>query len=208
MASLPPSKRKKVRPTANNNTSIVTSNGPSLHSAKTEKRVVISHCSHLAPINLPGNGILAGPIFICADPTSGCDPYVRALGGLYDKYIIRSCTVHYLTALGTTRDGMIAFGFDGEFSPTMSRQQVSSLDPSVRGPIWQCTSITIPQKQLRVRDVFKTRFPVAGPPSAETLHECTPGNLMIAVDGPNGTFVGDFWIEYQMEFFSPSGGAA
>lgn len=140
----------------------------------------------------PTNGKLATSRFLLAVKSF---TWLKTVGAAFEHVKFNMLNIWYVPAVGATKNGMIALGVDYSFKKEKpTHEQVIALTPSITMPIWQSNErnpIKIPKGQLQSRALYLIE--------GATEDSC-PGALLVAFDGDSDvTFLGDLWVEYDVE---------
>lgn len=122
--------------------------------------------------------------------------WLKNIAKSFERIVWHSCKLWFTPAVGATKNGMLAYGVDYEVSESKkpSHSQVSALTPSISHACWQSSlskPLVIPQKMLQSRKWYVV--------NSTDLNDQGPGTLLGVYNGDAVTYLGDFWIEYDVE---------
>lgn len=116
---------------------------------------------------------------------------------IYDRYIVRSVTIHYKSNVGTTKNGYIVFGIDWDIAtPPTTVGHVSQMQPNMRTPIWKDASFTLPAQLLMSRRYLKTVTATSQDFDTDAFRVY----YWIAADAG---VIGTMWVTYDVELQGP-----
>lgn len=128
--------------------------------------------------------------------------WLKGIAGNFDRYRWISVDIEYKPAVGTTANGLIAFGPDwdgGATETTYVREDVLAATPVCEVPVWQPAKLALPASKLQTRKEYRLR--VQKNWDDVTQFDCFPCFLMVACTGTKDTSVGELWVHYNVEMF-------
>lgn len=137
--------------------------------------------------------------------------WLSGLAKSYEMIVWHKLEVSWRSAVGTTQDGMVAYGIDWQVRDTaydpgqvQRRPAVTSLTPVKDHPIWQSTDampLRAAVKFLQSRKHYIMR-------SSEIV-DTAPGSLLLSVmNGPARKDVGELWVRYDVSLLGPKSSIA
>lgn len=163
------------------------------------KGVVIVHSEMLGSIvsNATINTFTANG-FVLNPGKFGTFPWLASLASNFDKYIVRSCIVHFVSSQPTNIAGKVGIGFDYDSTDPLpvDRNEFFSLTHHVECSTWDSVSMSIPL------DVVP-RFVNSHTNTDSKLIDA--GNIILMSDQvPTASLVlGDIILEYAVELIEP-----
>lgn len=122
--------------------------------------------------------------------------WLKNLSGSFENYRFNSLDIQWRSAVGTQRDGVVAYGVDWGFQNiTWDRSKVVALTPVCDHPIWQSQSH---MKLSAARMATRPWFTVGASGT-----DGAPGQLAYDVTVPKKTdnyMAGEFWVTYSVSF--------
>lgn len=135
-------------------------------------------------------------------PSSECLAWLSSLAGAWDRIVWHSIRVSWRAAVGTTTDGMVAYGLHwnpSRATAAPTRAQVTACCPVKDHPIWQSTDsapLVASAGSLQSRPFYTLR--------ATDIAETTPCTIYLNVmGGPASKQVGEVWIHYDVTLTGP-----
>lgn len=158
--------------------------------------ITLKRKEFMTSITISSTGTYSGVIDFYPDTNQ--TPFLNGLFKMFEKVVFHSIDLIYVPAVGTTKDGLIIFGWDGsgdKVTPT-SRGVVAACQPVIDGPIWSPKTLHLNQKQLMSRSQYHigTAFGVEGE---------NPGSIKIVASGPQSSEIGELWMTYSVTLSSP-----
>jgi len=122
----------------------------------------------------------------------------------FDRYILHSVVVEWKPSCGTTKDGAIVIGVDWDaLGNVTSMQNVQTLLPRIRCPVWQSQSMVIPPSRLMSR-----RFLFVGASTeAAKLAIADRASFALCVLSTlaeKASPVGEIWVRYKISLEGPT----
>jgi len=116
----------------------------------------------------------------------------------YDQYKIRSCSMEYVTGVGTTTAGGLVMGIDynpqSDLPSDNSYSAVSILEPKYVGAVWSCGRMAVEVARAMKGNTW--RFTTNTGPSGSAF-------VLRANIDTTGSSFGKVWCKYSVEFCSP-----
>jgi len=133
-------------------------------------------------------------------------PWCSQFGNLYESYIFRKLKFRYEPSCSTSTQGYVAFVPD--FNPLeaapANKQQAFQNEKTVRGSPFKNFSVSFTHEQLNKRKTYfaRSNSEVVADANKEVYDT---GNLRVYVGGctDNSTSLGEVWVDYEVEFFTP-----
>lgn len=126
-------------------------------------------------------------------PSSTVFPFLYGLTKCYERIVWHSMRIHYKTASGTTKDGMITMGIDWNSNAkveNITKSQVQSYTPNCEFPVWiQSKSMVLPSSRLMSRKEYII--------ASKDVADKQPGQLVV-FPGGEAYEHGDLWVEYDV----------
>lgn len=124
--------------------------------------------------------------------------WLAQLSKAFDRCVWHSADLIWKPAVGTTTDGLIAYGVDwsGKVKANWGRKDVLSLTPIADHPVWQSTEtcpLILPSVKLMSRKEYIL--------SSDALEDKAPGVLVYACTGSDNKTYGELWIRYDISLF-------
>jgi len=127
--------------------------------------------------------------------------WLAGLATSWERIVWNRLAFSWRSAVGTTTDGLVAYGVDWEANTTVptNRGQVAALYPVADHPVWQSTQnvpLVLPVAMLQSRRHYLLN-------EGDLADRC-PGTLKIGVQGaPGAKVVGEIWVEYDVVMLGP-----
>lgn len=133
-------------------------------------------------------------------------PWCSQFGNLYESYIFRKLKFRYEPSCSTATQGYVAFVPD--FNPLeaapINKQQAFQNEKTVRGSPFKNFAVSFTHEQLNKRKTYfaRSNSEVVADANKEVYDT---GNLRVYVGGcvDNSTSLGEVWVDYEVEFFTP-----
>lgn len=130
-------------------------------------------------------------------------PWMSTLAGAFNLYRFRKLRLVYKNSTSTSNTGVIVIGFNpdpNDAVPT-SLAQIENYDTRLRITSWLEGYVDVPRCDLNRLNKFIVRKSIV--PGELATYDL--GSIYIAASGNNSSSatVGELWIEYDLEFFSP-----
>lgn len=126
---------------------------------------------------------------------TGCILLDRLARG-FERYVIRTLTIHYRPSVGTTKDGIFCCAVDWDASDEeKSQAKIKAMFPQVRVPVWQPADLPLNARLQEKKTMKCTGSDGKGGEAA----------FAVGVVAPNNTEVGELLLAYHVEFMGPSG---
>lgn len=121
-------------------------------------------------------------------------PFLKSIGGSFERIKWLKCRVMYKPLVGTVRDGGVTIGIDWNFKdPQSTRSKIACYTPTQSGPVFKDFSLNLPANKLQSRLWFLT--------TAEGF-DGGPGIVVYAVEGCTSkdadVTVGEIWVDYTV----------
>lgn len=135
------------------------------------------------------------------NPLDGAFGWLSGVAKSWERVVWHSVHISWRPAVGTTADGLIAYGFNWDpenASGAPKRAEVAQLSPVKDHPIWQATDrqpLVAPRAQLRGRNFYVM--------AAKDRSDSTPAALQIAASGAPSKLLGEVWCRYDLTLQGP-----
>lgn len=133
------------------------------------------------------------------DMSLGNFTWLKMLATAFDRVTWHSAELMWKPAVGTTTDGLVAYGVDWNSSPKSNwvRKDILALTPIADHPVWQtteCEPLVLPSQKLMSRKEYFIQ--------SSNKTETQPGTILIACTGTDQAKVhGELWIRYDVSLF-------
>lgn len=130
--------------------------------------------------------------------------WLANLSKSFDRLVWVRAHLYFKSAVGTTTNGMVAYGMDWNFSnPSFTnRKTVLACTPVADHPVWQSTEdqplILPPNRLMSRREYLVTTS------STVKQEDRAPGYLLVACSSDSKTVVGEIWVDYTVQLFGTS----
>lgn len=132
-------------------------------------------------------------------------PWLSTIAQRYESYRFNKLCFLYKTQAATTAVGtvLMAVDYDPQDAAPVTKQQALSYRGAVRGAPWDSFELCCDS-----RDVNKLpqRFTRAGSVSLSDLKTFDVGNLHVCVQGVAAATVGELYVKYEVELYTPQVG--
>lgn len=134
---------------------------------------------------------------ILLKPSATVMPFLGNLMSAFTEYKIHRMTFYWVSAVGTTKDGLMTMGFKagakGEATDSLSK--IVALSPSLSTPVWEKATMAVPNDRLMSRKIYLFTSP-------DDL-DAAPGSLMYYNSGEKDKIMGAIWVHYHVSLSGP-----
>lgn len=130
-------------------------------------------------------------------------PWGSGIAKNYEQYRIRSLKFLYETQAPTTEPGtvMLAMDYDPADAPPGDKPSFMSMAGAVRTPVWAGLTLSVDPQRRAFEKLFVRTGPLGPDLDVKTYDY---GVMNIAVQGSNPIELGELYVEYEIELFTPA----
>ena len=130
-------------------------------------------------------------------------PWLCAMAQNFESYKFHSLSFHYMTSTNATESGTIVLAPDydaDDDNATLTRRQLMSFDDTMRCSVWQNGVLRCSKKNLQKRNEYFVRKQHEAHFDKKLFDTC---KLEVLFDSTSSITLGDLWVHYDVEFFTP-----
>jgi len=131
-------------------------------------------------------------------------PWLAPQAQSFNMYSFRSLRIHYKNSTSTNNTGIIVIAFnpDPDDGAPTTLTQVENLDIKLRVSSWENAYVDVPAYLLKRRRLIRNSI------IAAEYSDYDVGSIFVVASGNNSNtaVVGEIWLEYCLDFFSPMTG--
>lgn len=160
----------------------------------------MAHCEFWGTLALD-KGAATGVVTFPFVPGKSGIPVLDKLGAVFERYQVHSCTLHWRTTSGTTRNGAVVVGVDWDPKDSPGNfQQVAALAPNCRGAVWSEFNLPLPPSKLMSRTWLMT-----GSGTTDRDEAAFAVSVAVQADATTvATTYGDLWVTYKVTLQGPT----